>query len=248
MNRFFVENNQINENNIFIKNEDVKHIKNVLRLEKNDEIEIVSDEIVYNVKIASIDSNEIKTEIINSNKGINEPNIDIYLYQGIAKNNNMDLIIQKATEIGVRKIFPLETKRTVVKLKGDKKVNARLDRWNQIALEASKQSKRDKVPVVENIMDFNELVSHLDGKENILIPYELEINNSTKESLNKIDVEKPIHIIIGPEGGFTEEEVEKIINIGGSSITLGPRILRTETAGIVISSIVLYELGDLGVR
>lgn len=248
MNRFFVNKEQVLDNNIDIINEDVRHIKNVLRLEEDDEIEIVADGIVYRTKIVEIDSKRISTEIISNHKGKNESNLDIFLYQGIAKGSNMDLIIQKATEIGVKKIFPIETNRTVVKLKGDKKIKSRLARWNQISLEASKQSKRDIIPKVENIMDFDELLKYLEGQENILIPYELEENKSTKEALENINIKKPIHIIIGPEGGFEIEEVEGILNIKGQSISLGPRILRTETAGIVASSIVLYELGDLGVR
>ncbi len=248
MNRFFVEENQIVDDLIKIVGEDVKHIKNVLRLKEGREIEIISKGYKYLSIIEEINSNNIICKIIKKSIGENEAPIDIYLYQGIAKNNNMDIVIQKATEIGVKKIFPLETDRTVVVLKEEKKKEARIKRWNQIALEAAKQSKRDIVPVVEDIIKFSKLSEKLKDEKYIIMPYELEDNKYLKEALSGFGNDSPIHIIIGPEGGFTEEEVDSIIKIGGNAITLGPRILRTETAGVIASSLVLYEFGDLGVR
>ena len=248
MNRFFVNREQVDENNIDIVGEDVRHIKNVLRLRENEEIEIICDGMVYLSKIIEIGSKSVRAEVIDKYKGTNESDVDIYLYQGMAKGNRMDLILQKCTEIGVKKIYPIETHRTIVKLKGDKKINSRLERWNQITLEASKQSKRDIVPSVENIMDFDELCKKLRDEKFVIVPYELESTQGFKEALSDFDGSEPIHIIIGPEGGFEEDEIFRLEEIGAKSVTLGPRILRTETAGVVASTMALYEFGDLGVR
>ena len=248
MNRFFVDEKNIVDQEIFIDNEDVKHIKNVLRLKVDDEIEVVAKGMVYRTLIKNIESRKVILSIIESKEGQNEAPIDIYLYQGIAKGSKMDMILQKATEIGVKRIYPIETIRTVVKLKGDKKVQSRIERWNQITLESSKQSKRDEIPRVENILDFKELIEHLREAKFAIVPYELEDINTFKAGLAGYDGSESIHIIIGPEGGFDQVEIDQLIEIGVKPVTLGPRILRTETAGIVASTMALYDFGDLGVR
>lgn len=246
MNRFFVNSTQIENNNIKILGDDIGHIKNVLRLKSKDRIEIVSEGRIYLCQILDIRPNEVNTVIIQSEEGKNEAPIDIILYQSIAKGNKMDFIIQKATEIGVKKIYPVITERTVVKIKDFKKEQNKVRRWNLIAQEAAKQSKRDILPVIENIISFNEMLGILRDEKNIILPYEGEKSSGLKEVLTNLD-EGNIHIIIGPEGGFELKEVLKIKDIKGQVVSLGPRILRTETAGIVAISIVLYELGDLGV-
>ena len=246
MNRFFVDKEQILDNRIKILGNDVKHIKDVLRLGMGDKVEIVCDGKIYTCKILDLKSNMINTIILDNYKGKNEPPIHIALYQSIAKGNKMDFIIQKATEIGVEKIYPVITERTIVKIKNPKKEEGKVERWNSIAEEAAKQSKRDILPVVKNIISFNEMVDILKNETNIIVPYEMENSYGLKEALNNVGTGK-INIIIGPEGGFEEEEINKLRSIKGQVVTLGPRILRTETAGLVVSSIVLYELGDLGV-
>jgi 16S rRNA (uracil1498-N3)-methyltransferase len=246
MNRFFVDKEQILDNRIKILGNDVKHIKDVLRLGMGDKVEIVCDGKIYTCKILDLKSNMINTIILDNYKGKNEPPIHIALYQSIAKGNKMDFIIQKATEIGVEKIYPVITERTIVKIKNPKKEEGKVERWNSIAEEAAKQSKRDILPVVKNIISFNEMVDILKNETNIIVPYEMEDSYGLKEALNNVGTGE-INIIIGPEGGFEEEEINKLRSIKGQVVTLGPRILRTETAGLVVSSIVLYELGDLGV-
>ena len=248
MNRFFVKKDDIYEDFIEIKGEDVKHIRNVLRLKEEDKLELVEEEMVYIGEIIEIAHDFVRLKKLDSYPGKNESNVDIYLYQGIAKGSKMDFILQKCTELGVKKFIPLETERTVVMLKGDKKIKSRLERWNQITQEASKQSKRDIVPRVEEIMTIDELCVHLKGAKFSLVPYELEGTRSFKEGLDKFDYSEPIHIIIGPEGGFELEEIKKLEAVGVKAVSLGPRILRTETAGIVSSTMALYEFGDLGVR
>lgn len=246
MHRFFVDNNQITNDNIEIIGTDVRHIRDVLRLKQGDEIEVSSDGFIYHCKIDSILKNQIVVEILNKVKGSNEPPVDIILYQGLAKGSKMDFIIQKCTEIGVSEFYPLATHRSVVKITDIKKENSKVARWNSIADEAAKQSKRDILPKVNNIITIDEMISLLKDEKNIIVPYENEKGNSIKDKIPKDKTQK-IHLIIGPEGGFEPEEIEKIESIGGSIVSLGPRILRTETAGIVAATILLYELGDLGV-
>lgn len=246
MNRFFVNSEQVKDNGIEIIGKDVKHIKDVLRLRVGDEIEVVSDGKLYICQIIDIKKDLVYVKIIDVTTGKNEPPIDIVLFQGIAKGDKMDLIVQKCTEVGVKEIFPVLTKRTVVKIKDGNKEKNKIDRWNAISLEAAKQSKRDSVPTVHPILTFKEMLGLLKNEKNIIVPYELEDMLGLKEALKKVKGNK-INIIIGPEGGFEEDEINLLKEIGGQVITLGPRILRTETAGIVTMSLILYELGDLGV-
>ncbi len=246
MNRFFVDRERIVDNEIVIDGEDFNHIKNVLRLKEGQDLEVVSEGRVYLSRIASIGKKKLELLVLENKEGDHEAPLDLYLYQGLAKGKKMDFIIQKATELGVKKLIPLETQRAVVKI-DEKKEDKKIERWNQIALEASKQSKRDLPMEVEDVRTISSLKDSLKG-EFILIPYELESTRAMKEVLCKYENQGPIHIIIGPEGGFTEEEIELVESMGGYPVSLGPRILRTETAGIVAASVVLYELGDIGVR
>jgi 16S rRNA (uracil1498-N3)-methyltransferase len=247
MNRFFICKDQIIGDRIEIIGKDVKHIRDVLRLKNKDRIEILSENRTYICEILEINSDVVLVSILDSFEGKNEPPIDIILYQGIAKGDKMDFIIQKCTEIGVKEIYPIVTNRTIVKIKDKRKEQKKVERWKTIAEEAAKQSKRDTIPIVNNIITYNEMIDILEGEKNIIVPYEMERMNTLKETFKDIK-NGNIHIIIGPEGGFEEEEIDAILNIGGKPVSLGPRILRTETAGIVVISITLYELGDLGVR
>ncbi|NLW21963.1 MAG: 16S rRNA (uracil(1498)-N(3))-methyltransferase [Tissierellia bacterium] len=246
MNRFFVTKDQIIGSNIQVLGKDVKHIKDVLRLGPKDKIELVCQGESYICQIREIKSDRVLVDILDRYKGRNEPPIHIILYQGIAKGDKMDLIIQKGTEIGIKEIYPVITNRTVVKIKDRKKEEKKIIRWNTIAEEAAKQSKRDLIPAVHNIISFQEMLDILKKEKNIIVAYEKAKFKGLKEVLKAIDGQK-IHIIIGPEGGFEEEEIKELEGIGGQVVTLGPRIFRTETAGIVVASIALYELGDLGV-
>ena len=244
LHRFFVNTNQIETNTIKIIGKDVKHIKDVLRLREGDNIEIVSNGDIYISEILSFNPDSIITNIIESFPGKNEATIDIILYQGIPKGDKMDYIIQKTIEIGVKEIYPIIMNRTVVKFKDKKKEANKLNRWQSISEEAAKQSKRDILPKINDIMDFKQMIGLLKGENNIIVPYEGESVLNLKEVLNE-KKDKKVHIIIGPEGGFEEDEINALREIGGQIVTLGPRILRTETAGLVVSSIVLYEFGGL---
>ena len=245
MYRFFANIEQLIDNNIEIIGKDVKHIKDVLRLKVKEKIEVVIDGYVYLCEIIRLEKDKVLTQVIEKNKGRNESPIHIVLYQGLAKGNKMDTIIQKCTEIGVKEFYPVALKRSVVKVKDIKKEEAKVERWNTIADEAAKQSKRDILPKVHNIISFDQMANILKNEKNIVVPYEDEKRNSIKGNL-KLDGDK-IHLIIGPEGGFEQDEIERLKSLGANIFTLGPRILRTETAGAVATTILLYEFGDLGV-
>lgn len=245
MHRFFANIDQLFDNKIEIKGKDVKHIKDVLRLNPKEKVEIVIDGYVYLCEIVSLQKDKILTEVVEKSKGNNESPIHIVLYQGLAKANKMETIIQKCTEIGVKEFYPVALKRSVVKVKDISKEQAKVERWNTIAEEAAKQCKRDILPKVHNIISFQEMIELLKNEKNIVVPYEEEKGNFIKGNL-KLDGDK-VHLIIGPEGGFEADEIEILKSIGAKTVTLGPRILRTETAGVVAATILLYEFGDLGV-
>lgn len=246
MNRFFVESKQIKNDRIEIIGSDVKHIKDALRLRVGDEIEVTCEGYTYIGEIENYGKQIIDVSIKDSYKGKNEPSSQVVLHQALAKGNKMEFILQKCTEVGVSEFNPIETGRTIVKIKGRKKAKSKINRWQEIVEQASKQSKRDRIPVVNEISSFEQMVKSIKAEDNILVPYEGERQQDMKNVLNNIQYKK-IHLIIGPEGGFKDDEIEKLKEIGANIVTLGPRILRTETAGLVASTMILYELGDLGV-
>lgn len=246
MHKFFVEKDQVQNNNIYIVGKDLIHIQKVLRLKAKDKIEVACEGTNYLCEISNISKDKIETTIISNSIPSRESPIEIILYQGLAKGNKMDLIIQKCVEIGVNEFYGLETDRTVVKIKDPKKESSRIDRWQSIAEEAAKQSKRDFIPRVTGILDYKEMINMLSNENNVLVAYENEENFTIKEGLNSFEGNR-INLVIGPEGGFEEDEIQGLKDIGAQIVTLGHRILRTETAALVASTIILYELGDLGV-
>ena len=242
MNRFFVTQNNINENKIVITDkDDVYHIKKVLRLEENDEI-IVSDQIQYEYICRIIDiGSQISLEVLDQKEFSQEPLIRVTLFQGIPKQQKMEFIVQKCTELGLDTLVPVFMERTVVKDKGDywKKVV----RYQQIAEEAAKQSQRGVMSEVRQATTFKDMVERLPGFQLVLFPYEEEVETTLKDVLQDLEEGiKRIAIIIGPEGGFTKEEAENIISKGGKPLSLGKTILRTETAGMATLAMVMYEL------
>lgn len=246
MNRFFVDKKQIEGDKISIIGSDVRHIRDVLRLKKGEKIEIACGGNTYISEIIELEKKEVILKVLSKYKGENEPSNFIVLYQGLAKGSKMDFILQKCTEIGVSEFYAIETNRAVVKIKNEKKSNSKVERWQEITDQAAKQSKRDIIPKVNEVLSFNKMIELLNGEENIIVPYEDERKESIKSGLKHINNGK-IHLIIGPEGGFEESEIEKLKLLGGKIVTLGPRILRTETAGLAASTMIFYELGDLGV-
>jgi len=247
MHKFFVPKSNIDGNNAVIDGEDVKHIYRVLRLQVGDKVSVNNSEgKEYIGEITSIDKKEVNINLLEENAINNESPVEVYLFQGLPKSTKMDLIVQKNTELGIKAITPIITKRVEVKteLKDFKKV----DRWNKIALEASKQSKRSLVPQINVPIEFELLIEQLKNMDLVVVPYENQEGYGIKkltQNIEKKNVNK-VAIIIGPEGGFEDSEIVKLKEIGAEIVTLGPRILRTETAGFVCLSLIMYELGDLG--
>ena len=256
MDRFFVEPEHLNldDKTLYIDGEDVKHISKVLRYGQGDEIEVCdSNGHEYICRIESVDKTRIDLSIVDEVDINRESRIRISLYQGVPKSTKMDIILQKLTEAGVDEIVLVNTKRSVVNIKGDK-ADKKFDRWERIIYEAAKQSKRGLIPKLRGIFSFKEALEDM-GKNDINIcPYEVEKSLGIKEALQTGQVKKILEnkdevrvgIFIGPEGGFAEEENEMVKAAGIASVTMGPRIFRTETASIVATAITLSELGDIG--
>ncbi len=245
MSIFYVKNEQIDGDDAFIVNEDVKHIRDVLRYNLNDKLDICDENgIKYITKINNMAKDKISLKILEVSEETSEPSINITLFQGLPKSDKLEMIIQKCTELGVSEIVPVITDRVIVKL-DEKSSSKKLERWNKIAQEAGKQSGRQKIPKVKNINNLKNLIEIISKYDILLLPYECEKENTLKSVLRNLDKNvKNIAIFIGPEGGFSENDLKLLDLPNTKRVTLGPRILRTETAGLVTLSMVLYELQD----
>ena len=245
MQRFFVEPHQIDEeaHQIHITGSDVNHISNVLRMKTGEELWISDgSKYEYRCTIESFEPDEVLLHIVYSQEPEYELPCRIYLFQGLPKADKMELIIQKAVELGAYEIIPVETKRCVVKLDGRKSAK-KTARWQQIAESAAKQSKRMLIPNVHEVLTFREALKYAESMDVRLVPYELARGmHETKEILAGIEPGQSVGIFIGPEGGFEEKEIEAAIEGGAKPITLGRRILRTETAGLAILSVLMFQL------
>lgn len=245
MPKFFVNKADIRDGKVYISGEDCIHIKKVLRLRCGENI-IVSDGSGYDYE-AVIDEIEPQKVVANVARAIpnhSEPPVEVTLFQGIPKSDKMDFIIQKCVELGVKSIVPVITERTVVKIDSSKESEKKTIRWQKIALEAAKQSNRGIIPDVSMPLPFKQALDSLKGYDLKLIPYEKESQNQLKTYLGDRRTKK-VALFIGPEGGFSVEETLKAADAGVVTVTLGPRILRTETAGIMVLSILMYTLGDM---
>ena len=243
MHRFFADPSQINDDAIVITGDDVNHISRVLRLKCGDEIEVCDkNKNDYLCAVSEISKTEVLAKIIEINVNKNESHVDVTLYQGIPKGDKMDDIVRKCVELGVKKIVPVAMKRTVVKVKAP---YPKTQRWERIILEASKQCKRGIIPEISEPIDFNDMLKSLFDEEALnILPYENEDTVSLKTVLKDNAAFKKINIIIGPEGGFDDEEIISAKKNNIHTVTLGPRIMRCETAPIAATAAVMYELGD----
>lgn len=244
MYHFFVGEEQISGENAYIEGSDVKHIVNVLRMKTGEKLLIsVKGDWDYLCKIVDIETDRVNLKVLESMEQRELP-VNITLLQGIPKSDKLEMIIQKAVELGVSEIIPVKTKRVVVKIE-EKKLSAKLNRWNAIAESAAKQSKRSIIPKIsepQSIDNALEIVKDFDVK---LIPYEnADSIDKTRRILDNMDKTGNISVFIGPEGGFEEDEVKKAIDLGFEVITLGKRILRTETAGLALLSNIMIRLEE----
>jgi len=242
MYHFFAQHENIHDTYIEITGTDVNHIKNVLRFKEGDELLISSgDNVDYSCHITELGSDKIIAAIDSKDDVGKELPSKVYLFQGLPKGDKMEFIIQKMVELGVYSIIPVAMKRSVVKL-DSKKAESKVKRWNAIAGSAAKQSRRSIIPEVTEVMTFKqalEMASDIDVK---LLPYECADGMSkTKNIIEGLHGGESTAIFIGPEGGFDIEELELAKEYGWEVITLGKRILRTETAGMMLMSVLMYH-------
>lgn len=245
MHHFFVEKEQIEGKLIKIEGSDFNHIKNVLRMKSGEEFQ-VSDGAgsSYLCELLDITQDYGEAEILSIMECSSELPSRIYLFQGLPKSDKMELIIQKAVELGVYEIIPVAAKRSIVKL-DSKKEGARLKRWSGISESAAKQSKRGRIPEILPVMTFMEAVAYGEKLNIRLLPYEnAEGMKETRRLISGVEPGMDIGVFIGPEGGFEETEVDHAIEHGWNPVTLGKRILRTETAGLTMLSILMYQLEE----
>ncbi len=247
MPKFFVAGNQINNNKIKIIGDDVNHIKNVLRQKSGDKITIcdISKEQDYLCEIDKIEEKSIDCNIIEKLENNTESNVKVTIFQGLPKADKMELVIQKSVELGVYDITPLQMKRCVVKL-NEKDKAKKIQRWKKISEVAAKQCGRNIIPKINNIVNVKEVCNLCNEYDIVLIAYENEKENTLKKelkNLKKLDEEEiKVAVIIGPEGGIAPEEIKMFEENGAKIITLGNRILRTETVALSVLSIIMYEL------
>ncbi|WP_101877775.1 16S rRNA (uracil(1498)-N(3))-methyltransferase [Lachnoclostridium edouardi] len=242
---FFVKQDQIEEERICITGADVNHMKNVLRMKQGEEILISDGEGKdYYCKVHKLEKDQVIASIISKGSSETELPAKLVLFQGLPKGDKMEFIIQKAVELGVWEIVPVSTKYTVVKLDGKKEEN-RLKRWNAIAESAAKQSKRGLIPKVREIMTLDQALSYSQTFDMAIIPYEEARGMETaKQAVSAVKPGMKAGIFIGPEGGFAKEEIKAAVDHGAMPVSLGKRILRTETAGLAVLSVLMFALEE----
>lgn len=269
MARFFVEPHSFREDRVVIAGEDVRHITRVLRLTKGDHITVTTGQNTdYRVEITATSKAEVIGRVVEVSSVNRDPELKVTLVQGLPKGDKMDLIIQKSTELGVTEIVPVETKRAIVKLESSR-ARQRVERWQRIALEAAKQCRRGRVPEVAMTTSWQLALEAVPPGALAIVPWEGEDEKSLKQVLQgttasnldvqsvaaynpalpeRSDSQRPqeVWVFIGPEGGLDPEEIEAARARGIIPVTLGPRILRTETAGLAVLTMILYQWGDLG--
>ena len=278
MPKFFVKNDQVKENKIQIIGQDVEHIKKVLRLDIDDNIKIcnIDTNKNYICGISKINETSIECTIFKEIQETSESNVHINVFQGLPKFDKMELIIQKSVELGANEITPVAMKRCVVKL-NEKDKAKKIERWQKISESAAKQSGRDTIPKINNVINISKICELLPQYDAVLVAYENEKENTLKNELQKLKIKFneskqnklkqddlklngkitndsnfknainennkiKIGIVIGPEGGLEPKDVETLQQNGCKVITLGKRILRTETVALNMISIIMYEL------
>ena len=246
MHRFFVP--QLYNEEMYIEGVDARHISKVLRMQPGAQLQIVSDDGVSAVvEITAIDSERVTVRCLEKLAESHEPRVKLVLAQGLAKGEKMDFIIQKAVEMGAYSVIPVAMEHSVVRLDGAKAAK-KVERWQKIAESAAKQSKRDIIPEVQPVQSMAEMLAKCTCQTKI-IAYECDDRLSLKAALEAAEEAGGISellLIIGPEGGISEGELEQARQAGAVPVSLGRRILRAETAGLVAISAIFYETGDLG--
>ncbi|WP_248926721.1 16S rRNA (uracil(1498)-N(3))-methyltransferase [Paenibacillus hamazuiensis] len=253
MQRYFIPAEQFFEDYVLIAGDDAHHLARVMRAEEGDRV-IVSDGLAREalVEIREIAKDRVRAEIVERLPMDREPNVEVWIAQSLPKGDKMETVIQKATEIGAARFVPFVSERTVVQLDA-KKEGKRVERWQKIAKEAAEQAHRNRVPAVDSPCDWKALLALAQEMDAAWICYEKESGSQLKPALRKLlsgesgeGARKKIMLIVGPEGGFSETEVAKAEAAGCLPVSLGKRILRTETAAMVGLTCILYETGEMG--
>lgn len=243
MYHFFVGPEAVSVNTISISGGDYNHIKNVIRLDKNEEISIYDGEYhEYICKLNRYEKDEAVFDILYIKESESELESKLYLFQGLPKSDKLEMIIQKAVELGAYKVIPVKMHRSIVKY-DNKKAKSKQERWQAIAESAAKQSGRTIIPEVNEIMDYKAALEYAKELDMVLVPYEHEEGiTHTREIISKIESGMSVGIFIGPEGGFEDYEIQDAKDNGFEPVSLGRRILRTETAGLCALSVLMFAL------
>ena len=241
MNRFFIEKENITDSAAVLYGDDVKHISSVLRLRIGDEVMLCDGMGTdYRAKIAAVSKAEAHFDILSSSPALTEPRCSLTLFQGLPKAGKLETIIQKCVELGIIEVVPVAMERSVVRL-SKKDFGKKLERYQRVAMEASKQSRRGVIPRVGGLIEPKEIDPA--AFDALLLAYELEGEHSIKAVLDALDSNvRRIGVIIGPEGGISDDEAKLFASLGAQSFSLGLRILRTETAGPAITAIIMYHM------
>lgn len=246
MYQFFVKPEQIRDRTVLIEGSDVNHIRNVLRMKTGDEISVSNgvDGREYRCEISALEEDRVVCTLCFIREDGQELPVKVFLFQGLPKADKMELILQKAVELGAYELIPVATERCVVKL-DEKRSRTKQTRWQSIAEAAAKQSKRRIIPGVKPVMTFDQALEYAKEMDVKLIPYEMaEGMGRTRELFQSLRKGQSLAVFIGPEGGFSGEEIEKAQKQGVIPVTLGKRILRTETAGMTVMSWLVYLLEE----
>ena len=243
MQHFFVSPEQVKEEKIYVEGGDVNHMKNVRRMQTGEELTVNDGEgSQYLCAVESYEADMAVLKILEKKQDESELASKIYLFQGLPKQDKMELIVQKSVELGAYQVIPVATKRAVVKLDA-KKAKKKVERWQQIAVSAAKQAGRGIIPAVGEVCTYAQALKYAEELDVVLIPYGLaEGMEETKQIIAEIRPGQSVGIFIGPEGGFEEEEVALAMKTGANPVTLGKRILRTETAGLMMLSVLMFHL------
>ena len=247
MRRFFVTPEAVQENMVQFDAELARHMGKVLRLTAGEQVTVCTgDGSAYLVELEQFSKDAVTGRILEQMDNLQETAVEVVLYQGMPKGDKLELIIQKCTELGVNQVIPVETGRSVVHLDGNK-VGKKLERWQKIAQEASQQSKRVQVPTVGPYYNWKQMLKALEEAEGLTIVFWEDEQTQSLKALLRSQAAKPqrINLVVGPEGGLSEDEVAQLRDLGAVSASLGKRILRTETAGMAGISMIMYEFDEL---
>ena len=244
MPRFFITQDNISPTHIHITGDDAHHIGNVLRMRTGEELTLCDGNGTdYTAELEQISKTDISARILSSAASDTEPPVEVWLFQALPKASKMEYIIQKCTELGVSRIVPCVMSRCVVKLDGDTAMRKKVERWQSVAKEAAKQSERGIIPTVEMPMTLKQAITAIGGMDIGFAAYEKEETGSLRSVLTDKQSPKSIGYLVGPEGGISDNEAQQLADAGIPAITLGKRILRTETAGEAVLAMIMYQIG-----